>query len=332
MSDFDVISIGDICTDALVRLSEEHAHVYEDGRGQWLVMPFGAKLPFEEAYVMEAVGNAANASVALARLGLSTGLVTNVGGDGHGIDMIHALHDNGVDTRFVRVNPGCSSNYHYALWFRSERTILIRHEEYEYHWPHLADADVPGWLYFSSVSEHASGYHDRVAAWLTDHPSTRLVFQPGTFELEAGPDRLERLYRASEVLILNREEASRVTGRGRSDVRGLLGALHDLGPSTVVVTDGPDGAFASDGTTALVMPCYPDAGEPVERTGAGDAFAATFVAALARGHGIEEALRWAPVNAMCVVQHVGAQAGLVTADRLGELLAGAPASFHPRPL
>lgn len=42
----------------------------------------------------------------------------------------------------------------------------------------------------------------------------------------------------------------------------------------------------------LQMPLYPDPAPPKERTGAGDAFASTFVAALAKGNTIEEALQW----------------------------------------
>ena len=80
------------------------------------------------------------------------------------------------------------------------------------------------------------------------------------------------------------------------------------------------------------MPPYPDAAPPVERTGAGDAFAATLVAALVKGLSLEEALRWAPVNSMNVVQHVGAQAGLLGEKQLLQLLHHAPAGYHVRPL
>ena len=332
MGDFEVLSVGDITTDAIIRLDEDTSRVTHDAEGAWLAVPFGTKVPFDEAFVLEAVGNASNAAVSFARLGLRTGLVTNVGGDSHGIDMIHALHKAGVDTRFVRVNPGRASNYHYALWYRDDRTILVRHEEYDYHWPPLRPAEVPEWLYFSSVSEHALDYHEQLADWLDQHPGTKLAFQPGTYQLEAGPGCLARIYRAAEVLILNREEAVQVTGGRADNVRGLIEGLHALGPSTVVITDGPAGAFASDGRAQLAMPAYPDPGAPCERTGAGDAFASTFVAALIAGKPMDEALRRAPVNSMSVVQSVGSQSGLLTSEAIEALLAGAPEWYRPTPL
>lgn len=329
MSSIDVISVGDIVTDAFIKLIDDQAVTYDNDQGRWLAMRFGTKLPFDHAEVVPAVGNAANAAVAFARLGLGSGFVTNVGGDEEGRQMIHALQANGVDHRFVRINPDHRSNYHYVLWYGAERTILIKHEAYDYHWPHLRPAEMPEWLYFSSISQHAIPYHDQIADWLDDNPGVKLAFQPGTFQMEAGAERLKRIYARTEVLILNREEAVTVGGGNHDDIHDLIDRLHQLGPRLVVVTDGPAGAYASDGTQRLRMPLYPDPAEPVDRTGAGDAFASTFVAALAKGNTLEGALQWAPINSMSVVQKVGAQAGLLTEKALEDYLRNAPSGYQP---
>lgn len=327
----DIVSVGDIVTDAFIKLFEDQAHTYDNEEGRWLAMPFGTKLPYDHVEVVEAVGNAANAAVAFARLGLNSAFVTNVGGDAHGRDMISALSKNHVDTRFVRINPEKKSNYHYVLWYKEERTILIRHEDYDYHWPHLTPNETPKWLYFSSISEHAIDYHDQVSDWLDSNESVKLAFQPGTFQMEAGVERLKRIYARSEVLILNREEAVTVGGGNHEDIHDLIDKLHQLGPKIVVVTDGPNGAYASDGRQAFSMPLYPDPAPPVDRTGAGDAFASTFVAALARGNSIEGALQWAPINSMNVVQKVGAQAGLLDEATINHYLQTSPDWYKPKP-
>lgn len=325
----DVISIGDIVTDAFIKLFDDKAVAYENEQGKWLAMPFGTKIPFDHVEIIEAVGNASNAAVAFARLGLSSSLVANVGGDDHGRDMIKALGAQHVDTRFVRINPDKKSNYHYVLWYKEERTILIKHEEYDYHWPELRPAEKPKWAYFSSISEHAIDFHDQVSDWLDQNPDVRLAFQPGTFQMQAGADRLKRIYARSEVLILNREEAVTVGGGNHEDIGDLFSHLHQLGPKVVVITDGPNGAYASDGTNRFQMPLYPDPAPPIDRTGAGDAFASTFVAALIKGNTIEGALQWAPINSMNVVQKVGAQAGLLTETQIEELLRNSPDYYKP---
>jgi ribokinase len=326
----DVLSVGDVVTDAFIKLLDDEAKVEKTHEGPRLSMVFGTKVPYDHATVLAAVGNSANASVAFARLGLRSGLVANVGGDDWGRDIIASLHKDKVDTRFVHINPGKVSNYHYVLWYKEERTILIKHEEYEYHWPRFRVTDVPRWIYFSSISKHAMEYHDQLAEWLEHHPDVKMAFQPGTFQIEAGAHRLKKIYEHSELLAVNREEAVTITGGNHENVHELIDKLHELGPKIVVVSDGHNGAYASDGTNRYQMPIYPDPKPPFERTGAGDAFTSTFVAAIMKGADIEHALLWAPINSMSVVQQVGAQAGLLTERQIDHYLRTAPHWYHPQ--
>jgi ribokinase len=328
----DVLSVGDVVTDAFIKLLDDEAKVEKDKDGPHLSLPFGTKVPFDHAEVIEGVGNAANASVAFARLGLNSGLAANVGSDPFGRDIIAALEKNDVDTRFVHINPGRKSNYHYVLWYKEERTILIKHEEYEYHWPRFRVIDIPKWVYFSSISEHAMEYHDQISAWLEAHPTVKLAFQPGTFQIEAGVKRLAKIYERSDILAVNREEATTISGGDHHDINDLFDKLHKLGPKTVLISDGHAGAYASDGTQRWKMPIYPDPKPPFERTGAGDAFTSTFVAALAKGSDVQGALLWAPINSMSVVQQVGAQAGLLSEKQLEKYLREAPNWYHPERL
>lgn len=326
----DVLCIGDVVTDAFIKLLDDRAVTYENEQGKWLAMPFGMKIPFDHAEVIEAVGNASNAAVSFEKLGLEAGLVSNVGSDQAGRDIITALQGKGVDTRFVHINRGKSSNYHYVLWYKEERTILIKHENFKYDWPRFREEDEPKWVYFSSISKEAlENYHDKVMDWLEENPHIKLAFQPGTFQMEAGIDKLRRLYARAEVVILNREEAVYVSGGNYDDIHDLFNRFHQLGVKIMVITDGPAGAYASDGENRFKMPLYPDPAPPLERTGAGDAFASTFVAAIMKGNTIEGALQWAPINSMNVVQKVGAQAGLLTESELSELLKIAPDWYKP---
>lgn len=331
MSKLDVLSVGDIVTDAFIKLKDDQAVTYDNEEGTWIAMKFGMKLPFDHVEVLEAVGNSPNAAASFAKLGLNSGLVSNVGEDMAGRDMISTLHKNNIDTRFVRINPGKKSNYHYVLWYKEERTILIKHEAYEYHWPHIKKSDIPKWIYFSSVGENAMEFHDDLAEWLEQNPNVHLAFQPGTFQIGAGVERLKRLYARTSVFVLNREEAVQVTGGNYDDLHGLFDTLHGYGPRVVCITDGPAGAYASDGQNRLKMPPYPDPAPPLERTGAGDAFTSCFVAALIKGNTIEGALQWAPINSMNVVQNVGAQAGLLDEKQIEELLKNAPEWYKAEP-
>ncbi len=323
MTDIDVLSVGDAATDVFIRLMDSHVRSVEDDRGRWLDLPFGSKVPFEYALTVHAGGNAANAAVSLARLGLASALAAHVGDDQIGRDMEAALQAEEVETHLVRRDAGRQSNRNFVLWFDQDRTILVRHELYDYHWPQLGPGEVPDWVYLSSVGSDAPEYYAEIVAWLEAHPSVRLVFQPGTFQIAQGP-ALREIYGRSELLVCNREEAVEIGGSDHSRMDEILDSLHAIGARIAVVTDGPAGAYASDGSTRFWVPAYPDPGVPVERTGAGDAFASALVAGLAKGLPLAEALAWGPVNAMHVVQEVGSQSGLLREAELRALLEAAP--------
>lgn len=325
----EILAVGDVVIDAFIKLIDDEEKLIRIKDEVELAIPFGTKIPFDHADVIPAVGNASNASVAFARLGLKSGLVANIGNDGYGRDILARLGSESVDDRFIHINPGKKSNYHYVLWYKDDRTILIKHEEYDYHWPRFRIVDIPQWIYFSSISEHALEYHDEMAAWLERHPSVKLAFQPGTFQIEAGTKRLKRIYARSEVLAVNREEATTISKGDHHDINDLFDKLHALGSRIVLISDGHAGAYASDGQQRWKMPIYPDPKPPYDRTGAGDAFTSTFVAALAKGADVQSALLWAPINSMSVVQKVGAQAGLLTEPEINKYLHKAPEWYHP---
>ena len=327
----DFIAIGDTTVDEFIRLKENEAEVHCDAHNEncTISMKWGDKIPYDYAVFVPAVGNAANAAVAAARLGLSSAFISNVGKDRFGNDILAALAHEGVDTKYIAVNEGIPTNHHYVLWYGAERTILIRHEAYPYAIPEGFEA--PKWIYLSSIGDHSETFHHQLAEWLAEHPETKLAFQPGTFQMEMGRDKLSELYKRTELVACNKEEAERILGIGETDMLELLEKMHDLGPKIVLITDGPNGAYASDGERMLKVPMYPDPRPPFERTGAGDATTSTIVVALALGKPLQEALLWGPVNAMSVVQEIGAQKGLLTREALEKFLADAPSEYRVEP-
>lgn len=330
MNPHDFIAIGDIVVDDFIRLSDPSFHVTVDRDKRELAMSFGQKVPFESSTLVPAVGNSANASVAAARLGLSSALVVTLGRDRDGEDCLASLKKDGVSTEFVATHPELPTNHHYVLWFEDERTILIKHQAYPYAIP--ATMQAPKWIYLSSLGEHGKDFHNVLAEYLAAHPETKLVFQPGTFQILMGSEVLRPVYEHTELFFCNRQEAARILNMQEDNVHALLDGIRALGPRIAVITDGPDGAYAASADGAWFVPKYPDPHAPLERTGAGDAFASTVTAALALGLPIEQALLWGPVNSMSVVQKVGAQEGLLQRDALEALLAQAPADYVLTPL
>jgi ribokinase len=324
---YDFVAIGDTVTDAFIKLKNASAHIDIDRGNQEICMSFGDKIPYEEVFVVPAVGNSANAAVAAARLGLTSALVANIGSDENGKACLKTFKREGVATKFISVHRGRKTNYHYVLWYEDDRTILVKHEQFAYTLPSIGE---PKWLYLSSLGADAEAIYPVLVEYLREHPQVKLAFQPGTYQMQMGAERLGEVYRRTEVFFCNREEAQRILGNREGDVKKLLVGIQALGPKLAVITDGPKGAYVATQEGSWFMPPYPDPKPPYERTGAGDAFASTFVAALAIGISVADALRWAPVNSMSVVQYVGAREGLLRREQLEAYLKDAPVSYLPK--
>ncbi|MDP2655458.1 MAG: carbohydrate kinase family protein [bacterium] len=325
-SHLDFVAIGDTVVDEFIKLKEAHVSCDVNHENCTISMKWGDKIPYDSSILVPAVGNAANAVVSASRLGLSTGFISNVGNDSFGEQILDVFKKEGVDTKYIAVNEGIPTNHHYVLSYEAERTILIRHEVYPYLIPE--GLTPPKWIYLSSVGEHSEAFHTEIAKWLREHPETKLAFQPGTFQIKIGREKLAELYAITEVIAVNKEEAEKILELGKTNVKELLEKMRSLGPKIALITDGPNGAYVSDGNEMLKVPMYPNPVPPTNRTGAGDAMTSTFVVALALGKSLSEALLWGPINSMSVVQHVGAQKGLLSLDALLKFLSDAPEEYR----
>ncbi len=326
MKKIDFLAIGDIVVDAFIRLKDAHVHCKIDTDACELCLRFGDKVPYESVDVVHAVGNSPNAAVSAARLGLNVGLISNIGDDEHGKKCLESLKKDNVTTEFISIEEGKHTNYHYVLWYDVDRTILVKHTEFNFKLPSLPEIS---WMYLSSLADHTLPYHMEIAEFLKSHPETKLAFQPGTFQIKLGKETLKDIYARTEIFFCNVEEAEIILGIQNKDVLTLSKGIQALGPKIVSISDGPNGSYFYKDGELWHLPIYPDIAPPLDRTGAGDAFASTFTAGLVMGLSPIEAFAWGPINSMSVVQGIGAQRGLLTREKLEEYLKNAPANYKP---
>ena len=323
----DFLAVGDIVIDAFIRLHEANVHCKINNEECEICMRWGDKIPYESATIVPAVGNSANAAVSAARLGLNSALRAYVGDDMYATQCYAALQIDNVDISHVEKVPGKHTNYHYVLWYESQRTILVKHETFEYTVPALPQ--MPRWLYLSSLGENSLPYHHALMEQLKKWPETKLAFQPGTYQIKFGTKELADVYARSDIFFCNKEEAEHIVNLpAGTDIKQLLTAIKALGPKIAVITDDTRGCYAIDEAGRMIhCPRYPDPRPPFEITGAGDALASTTTVALALGKPLGEALMWGATNASASLQEIGAQKGLLTLDQLHTNLMTPPAAF-----
>lgn len=319
MPKYDIVSIGDTTIDAFIELHEASVHCSVDHANCQLCLSYADKVPYE-TLVMLPAGNSTNNAVGSARLGLKNAFITSVGDDDNGKKIIKELKEEGIDTRFIHVNKGVLTNFHFVLSFQAERTILIKHNKFSYKLPAKLDTE---WIYFSSMAAGTEKFHLEFEKFLRRHPKIKVAFNPGTFQMRMGTKKLKGTYKRTEALFLNREEVQMVLGHQTRNVKTLLVGMHKLGAKVAVVTDGRDGSYASDGNKVWYLDEF--IGPHVEATGAGDAYGTAFTAALFYGKSVPEAMAWGTINGGSVVQFIGPHAGLRTQSQIEHYL-----KTHPK--
>ena len=131
----------------------------------------------------------------------------------------------------------------------------------------------------------------------------------------------------TDYLFVNKQEAEEIlygkelelAGEKENQIKKLLYGLRGLGAKNVVITDGENGSFVYDESNeshhvgAIKI-------DVVEKTGAGDAYTAGFLAAMLNDKPVEEAMRWGTLDAASVIQKIGAEEGLLSKVELEKRL------------
>lgn len=318
----DFLSIGGTVIDTFIRLKDAQVHCDINEEHCTISMKFADKIPFEFAKVVPAVGNSANAAVAAARLGVSSALITGLGKDRGGEDCLEVFKREKVASEYISVKEDQETMNNYVLWYGPDRTILVKYVDFGYDLPNPFPKIKM--LYVSSIGEANLAIHDTLVDTLEAQPDAWLIFQPATFQMKAGMERLKRVYERSNIFVANKEEYGRILDTKEEDPKKLMEMMRSHGPKVVFLTDGQKGAYALSDEGAWKIGVYPDQLQPYDRTGAGDAFTSTAAVALSLGKPLSEALRWGCTNAAAVVQKIGAQEGLLTREQLEAKLAATP--------
>ena len=125
-----------------------------------------------------------------------------------------------------------------------------------------------------------------------------------------------------DILTPNESEALMLLGSATAalatEPAQVSRALLALGPRAVILKLGNRGCYYDDGSVALLSPAFPM--NAVDTTAAGDTFNGALAVALAEGHPIEQALRFANAAAGLSVTRLGAQASIPSRKEVDEFL------------
>lgn len=301
---YDVITVGSATLDvfAKTRFSELIKIIDPKGETDLLAFPSGSKILVDELEFTVG-GGGTNTAVALSRLGHKVGFIGKLG-TGTNSDFIYK------NIKKEKIDLLCAHGEGHAGFsvildtLEHDRTILA----YKGINDELRSKDIPyrklkaKWFYFGAMLEESFHTLEKLAEFAQQH-NIKIAFNPSTYLAEKGTRHLKHILSRTELLVLNREEAGMLAGK--DSMEGLLFRLKSLGPRIVVITDGKKELFVMD--EKYVYTAKPPFVKIVDATGAGDAFASSFLSGLIRKNDIEFAIKLGIANSQSVIMHYGAK-------------------------
>jgi ribokinase len=293
-----IVVVGDLMVDVVAAAAAPLAHASDtDARVRWT-----------------GGGAAANVAAWLAEAGEPVALVARAGDDVAGRGAVAELRDAGVDVRVALDGERATGTCVVVIGADGERTMLPDRGANLA----LAPDDLPAELFTRGGHLHLSGYvllHEgpRAAGLCAlDHAReagmTVSIDPASAAPLRAcGVERVLGWIAGADVLLPNLDEAQVLTGEREPETAARALAAQ-AGAGEVVVTLGAGGALWTDGREVVRVDAPPaTVGAVVDTTGAGDAFAAGWLAARRGGAGPGDALAAACALGARAVSRPGAR-------------------------
>lgn len=312
---YDVLCIGNAIVDVIADASDSFLSKQGLDKGSMRLIDeaeavrlYGEMGPGREI----SGGSAGNTAAGLAALGIKTGFIGQVADDQLGRIYQHDIESQGIDFLVpARADVGATARCLILVTPDAQRTMntfLGAAQRLEAHSVDMDAVAQSGILYLEGYLWDPSQPRAAMeAAMDAAHAAGRKVAftLSDTFCVDRHRDGFWELLRDGKIDILFANEAEAASMAMVNDFEEAIAKLARAVP-TLVVTRSEDGAIAvSEGERASV-PAQPIA-RLVDTTGAGDLFAAGFLAGQAQGLALEASLKLGAIAAAEVIQHYGAR-------------------------
>jgi sugar/nucleoside kinase (ribokinase family) len=310
---YDIITFGSATRDIYLRSKKFSPVSSKDfPAGKAIQLGFGSKIEMEEISFSTG-GGGANAAVTFAGQGLKTAYCGKVGNDYFGNLIIKELKKLKIDASFISRTKEKSTNVSVILSYPGgDKTILVYRGAADL----FKIKDVPlkkiknaKWFYLAPFSGKLAKLTENIID-LANKNKIRVAMNPGYSQLTLPQRTLERILKKIDVLILNQEEASLLTGIPYQKEKEIFKKIDKLVPGICVMTKGREGVVASDGKYLYKAPALKI--KLVDTTGAGDSFNSGFLSSFIKAKDISSAIQLGIANAAACLQELGAKQGLLS--------------------
>jgi ribokinase len=304
---YDIITVGSANIDAFVKTKlskhrkkhQEHFDICEH---------MGQKLLIED-FSLRTGGSATNTSVAFSRLGLKTGSICVLGSDQSGKTILEELKKEKVS--FLGPIKSGDSGFGIVLRGYQDRIILsYKGLNNNLLWSDLHISKLKTkYLYLSTMIGKSLKTIEKLSNYASKN-GIKTIFNPSIYLAKQGAPKLKSLLRSTDILVLNKEEASAlVSPVSPGSPRTLIKRLSKYTKGIIVITSGFAPALAYHSGVFYEKKFRKVS--PLDKTGAGDAFASGFVYGIIKSKGIQKSLDYGHKLALSVMNNLGAKEKLL---------------------
>lgn len=298
-----VLVIGSSNTDLVIRASK---------------LPVPGETVLGGAFFTAAGGKGANQAVAAARAGAEVAFIACIGRDDFGERARLGFQREGIDTQWIASDPVLASGTAFILVDdRGENSIVVASGANAT----LLPDHIPAQAYQNAEVcllqlETPVKTVAHAASLATKH-ATRVILNPAP-----AADLPAEIWRNLFLITPNQTETEVLTGIAPTNAQNIATAADKLmakGVQNVLITLGSRGAFLATSNRALHIPAFE--ADPIDTTGAGDAFNGALACALSENYPLDVATRFACAAGALAVGKAGAQPAMPTREQIDALLA-----------
>ena len=307
---YDVITVGSSTVDvfAKTKFSELIKIMSNKGETDFLAYPTGSKILIEQLEFTTG-GGATNTAVALSRLGHKVACISKTGCGSNSEKIKRHLKRDKVDTSLIACNKNERTGYSIILdSLKHDRTILAfkgANDSLSFNEIKLKKLKTK-WFFFCTMMGKSFKTLEKLAKF-AEKNNIKIAFNASPYLAEKGIKYSKEILKRTNIFVLNKEEAASMTKK--SKIEDMFKVLNSL-VKIVIITDGKNEVNACDRNHIYTMKS--NSIKVIETTGAGDAFASSFLSGMIKKNNIEFALKLARTNAESVIQYHGAKNKLLT--------------------
>ena len=308
----DVVTFGSATWDSFLKIPKDDLiknKIFSSGEG--FRFNLGSKIDLADMYFGFG-GGGVNVAFTFKLQGFDVAYCGSVGSDVPGKEIVAELKRMGIDTSFVQKNiKSTNSSVILNSSDEQERTVLAYRgasemlDKNQIDWKKIKAS----WFYLAPLSGKLKNITEDIVNF-AEKNGIKVAMNLGNSQIALGEKKLRKILKKVNVLLLNQEEGSLLTGVKFEKTMEILKELDNIHPGINVITRGSEGAMISDSGTIYEVSTLKT--KVVDATGAGDAFGSSFVSGLLRSNmDIEWSARLAIANSVSAIKIKGATTGLL---------------------